>query len=1088
LTARLTAVASLALVACIAIPAAPPLQSPGVALAPADGGAAGRAVPLFANASAAAGLSGVGGNFFAWGDYDNDGHEDLLVDGQRLFRNNGPPGWTFTEVTAAAGIGQSGANCGNWADYDNDGYLDLFCPSGGWSTDYDPRWDVLWHNNGDGTFTNVTEAAGHVTDGFPSVAAGWGDYDRDGFVDLYVANYENASMSSYYPDVLWRNDGDGTFTNATSSAHMNESADPKPGRGVSWCDFNNDGWPDVYVSNYRLKANYLYINDRDGTFTEWATHLNCAGEPTNRLGQTYYGHSVGAAWSDIDNDGDFDLWVTNLAHKDPYRGPICDDSELYLNYGNASIGGINHNYDFTGIRDTSGIPTKRILGGEDELFVGCAWGDFDNDGYEDLFIPQIYNDITYAYSFLYRNNGNNTFTDVSEDAGVRVWDTYGGAWCDFDGDGDLDLVTGGKGTPDTNGTHEIHLYRNLLNDQGDSTWLGLRLVGTKSNAAAIGARVYAYENPAEIQMREVQGGMGPHSMQSSMVVHFGHAGHTRYLNIRIDWPSGLVQNLLFREDDLVYHLNQTVTIVEPALEPDLVSDIELVPSSPVEGDRLLVRAHIKNTGSKASAEYTVRMAMDGETVRDLRIDEPLQAQASRTFEHVYDTTGKAGTHELTVRATSTAPPDANPGNDDRSRIFTVLPAGSGRPPVASLAVTPAGVQLGQPAYFDGGGSYDPDGTVTAYEFTFGDGQSSGWVADTVVQHSYASPGTYTASLRVRDNSSMTSGNDARAPVTVSLPPNKPPVARIASILPNPATEGDAVTFTGDAYDPDGRVVACCWTSSIDGDLATAMTFSWTGLSTGTHTVWFRVRDDRGDWSARVSSGVEVSPRPANQPPVARIVSISPNPAVAGESVRFNGIGDDPDGSVVEYRWSSSLQGVLGSGTPLTVSSLVEGAHVVTLAVRDDDGASSADTTARLVVEPAPEPETPNRAPRASLSVSRSVMNLTDVLVLDGGGSTDPDGRVMLYLFDFGDGTDSCWTLSPSVDHSYASPGQYVVRLRVQDDKGAQSPWSREITVEVKAARPKAAEKGLLPGMEGAAAAGALLGALFLGRHRRKRPA
>ena len=1080
---RMAVVACLMMVACTVFPSGSSFSSSngsGGTLSQPEGVAESRAAPRFANASGETGLAGVGGNFFAWGDYDNDGHQDLLVDGTRLFRNSGPPSWTFSEVTAQAGIGGSGANCGNWADYDNDVYLDLYCPSGGWSTDSDPRWDILWHNNGDGTFTNVTEKAGHVTDTFPSVAAGWGDCDRDGFVDLYVANYENASMSTYYPDTFWRNDGDGTFTNATSAAGLDESlqGNIKPGRGVSWCDFNNDGWPDIYVSNYRLTDNYLWQNDQDGTFTNVGFLKNVAGEATYRLGASYFGHSVGSAWSDMDNDGDFDLWVTNLAHKDLYRGPICDDSELYRNNGSAG------NYTFTNIRDSSGIPAKRIMGGEDELFVGCAWGDFNNDGYEDLFIPQIYNDINYAYSYLYQNDGDNTFTDVSNESGVRVWDTYGGAWCDYDEDGDLDLITGGKGTSDVNGTHEIHLYKNLLNDEGSSNWLELRLFGTKSNRAAIGARVYANSSGLS-QMREVQGGMGPHSMQNSMALHFGFPAGISTVYIRIHWPSGISQSFNLQAGN--GELDSIVDVSETSAQADITpTAMTFDPPAPLEGDTVLIRAIIKNIGQAQSKSYQVELYDNGTSLYYTLVNETLGPGESRSIQYSWGTAGKAGLHDMGVLAASMSPRDDNLANSALRRSLTIQAGTGGKRPQAVLSASPLTVEPGQPVNLDGSGSYDPDGAVTAYEFSFGDGQSSGWVQDTVVSHPYPSAGTYTATLRVRDNASMVSGNDAHAIVTVSLPPNKAPAARIASILPDPATLGETVTFTGDAYDTDGTVVSYCWTSSLDGDLSTEKTFSTTALSLGTHTIGFRVRDDRDDWSPLVTRNLEVQPRPVNRPPTATIISISPSPAYAGQSVKLTGVGEDTDGTVVDFRWSSSLDGLLGHGTPLSVAGLKEGVHFIYLAVKDDGGAWSAEAQSRLEVWPAEEPEAPNKAPTASLSVSKSVLQVNEVFRLDGADSTDPDGRVMEYMFDFGDGTESCWTVYASVDHSYNSSGQYVVRLKVRDDRVTQSHWSREIIVEVKAKKTAVPAGSFLPGMEAVAALPAALVALAVLAGRRRR--
>ncbi|MEM4728912.1 MAG: FG-GAP-like repeat-containing protein [Thermoplasmata archaeon] len=1016
-----------------------------------------KAQARFVNVTAESGLSGIPGNFFAWGDFDRDGHQDLLVDGKRLFRNSGPPDWNFIEVTARAGIGDSGANTGSWADYDNDGYLDIYCPSGGWSTDYSPLWDILWRNRGDGTFENVTEAAGHVTDTFPSVAAAWGDYDRDGFVDIYVANYENSSMSSYYPDVLWRNRGDGTFENATNQAGVDESAAPRPGRGVSWCDFDNDGWLDLYVCNYRLQANYLYRNNRNGTFTNVAENCGVEGEPSSRLGRTYYGHSVGAAWSDIENDGDFDLWVSNLAHKDLYRGPICDDSELYLSAG---AGG---GYVFENVRSDSGIPTKRIGGGEDELFVGCAWGDFNCDGYEDLFIPQIYDDVPYAFSYLFRNNGNGTFTDVSAEAGVSVWDTYGGCWCDYDEDGDLDLITGGKGVATAGAPHEIHLFKNLLNEEGDTSWLELELVGTRCNAAAIGARVQATVD-GMTQMREVQGGMGAHSMQNSMRLHFGFPGRPRSADLSVRWPDGSLQELKG------VALNRILRIVQGAgWQPDLsVERLTISPAVPVEGDEVTILVTVKNAGAGAAERYRVSVYRDdvvpSNRLGELEITTPLPSGASVDHPFVWRTEGASGDHTVIAIIGDVRPPESNTGNNRREARVSVLPPGSGRPPVALLTVSAGTVRTGESVLFDGSGSYDPDGRVVAWNFDFGDDSSTGWVVDPLVQHSYSAPGNYTTRLYVLDNSSLVSSNDAHATVRVEPAENRRPVARIVTILPNPAVAGEEISFIGEARDDDGVVVAICWTSDLDGHLSHRLSFSTSSLSTGNHRITLTVMDDSGEWSPPAGAGLEVREPPINKPPRAFIERISPSPALVGEMVTLRGRGEDDDGSVVEYLWSSSLDGSLGSGAILTVNGLRAGSHRISLRVMDDDGAWSGEATARLEVLSYTKEEGANRPPRAFLSVSPPTVQTGRSVRLDGSMSTDPDGRVVEYQFDFGDGSGICWTASAIIEHTYPAPGQYAARLRVRDDAGAISPWSPEVLVTVE--RPSVAKQLLSPLLPG----------------------
>jgi PKD repeat protein len=468
------------------------------------------------------------------------------------------------------------------------------------------------------------------------------------------------------------------------------------------------------------------------------------------------------------------------------------------------------------------------------------------------------------------------------------------------------------------------------------------------------------------------------------------------------------------------------------------------------------------------------------------VNETLGPGESRTINCSWDTTGEAGQHDFKSEAFSIVPGDDNFANDFIQRSLTILAGTGGRRPVASLQASPASAQVGQPVNFDGSGSFDPDGTVRAYDFTFGDGNSTGWIPDDAVIHSYASAGNYTAALRVRDNSSLVSGNEARVQVTVGLAPNRPPAADILSILPNPAAAGQAVTFAGEAHDDDGAVVGYLWTSSIDGDLSPEQSFTSANLSLGTHTMTFKAQDDRGAWSAAVSQSLEIRIPAVNQPPKATIISITPSPATTGDTVRLKGAGEDSDGTVVGYRWSSSLQGELGRRNPLTVANLTAGVHVISLTVEDDGGAWSPESTARLEVTASPPAGQPNRPPKASLSVPDPSVTVNVVVRLDGSGSADSDGQVEAYMFDFGDGTPACWTFSSSAEHVYTAAGQYVARLKVRDNGGAQSPWSGDVLIEVKARKQAPAPSGGLPGMETVLAVFATLAALVMAQARRKR--
>ncbi|MBI5486584.1 MAG: CRTAC1 family protein [Deltaproteobacteria bacterium] len=515
----------------------------------------------FEDATAASGLP-AGMGRMAWGDCDGDGDDDLLVDGGRLFRNDGDA--SFADVTDAAGIGGHPTNGGVWADFDNDGDLDFYATVNNYyrdcTEDADCTWctivtnpdgtyacgethddhtcsggfclppsgvrehDRLWRNEGDGTFTDVSEEAGRPYDYLPSEAAAWGDYDGDGFVDLYVANYEKpvewsaGALSVGTPDQLWRNQGDGTFADATAAAGV-VATRARCGRGVSWADYDRDGDLDLYVANYRLNPNFFYRNRGDGTFEEIARANGTEGIPASGA----WGHSIGAAWGDVDNDGDWDLFVANLAH--PRFITFSDKSMLYVSSGAPD-------FLFTDIREEAGIAYS-------ETHSNPAWGDVENDGDIDLFLTDIY--VGYR-SFLYRNDGDNTFTDATYPSGIDVDNGWGCAWADADRDGRLDLAT-------------RSFWLNRTPDAGH--WLEVRLAGTDSNAAAIGAQV-AVTAGGRTMLRQVEGGSGT-GVQNSLILHFGLGSATQAATVSIRWPSGLVEDyadvdadqvVTYREGDL----------------------------------------------------------------------------------------------------------------------------------------------------------------------------------------------------------------------------------------------------------------------------------------------------------------------------------------------------------------------------------------------------------------------------------------------------------------------------------------------------------------------------------------------------------
>ena len=437
--------------------------------------------PTFEDVSSQLGVT-LGAGAAAWGDFNNDGFSDLYCGGT-LWRNDG--GLQFTKMPMP-----SSGSSGLWGDFDNDGFLDLYCWGDG----------KLLRNEGGLRFVDVST---RLPKRGTTVCRGavWGDFNRDGFLDLFVGGYE-IWPDAEYPDVIYISEGGQSFREIWRTKGPVLRA-----RGITAADYDEDGYLDVYVSNYRLQPNQLWKNqgkwedDSDGKFVDVAEQAGVNGDKN----QGYYGHTIGSAFGDLDSDGNLDLFVGNFSHPPDYQ----DRPKFLRNLG--SKGG----WKFEDRSSDAGLKWQ-------ESFASPALGDFDNDGLLDLFFTTVY---PRDDSVLYRNTGNWKFADVTKASGVKSRLTYQAAWSDFDNDGDLDLVTNGK------------LYRNSGNGM-HRLKVVLQATG-KCNRAAIGAQVRAYL-PHSVQLRQVSGGAGEGN-QNDLTCHFGLGSHTGSVRLEIRWPDGKQQ-------------------------------------------------------------------------------------------------------------------------------------------------------------------------------------------------------------------------------------------------------------------------------------------------------------------------------------------------------------------------------------------------------------------------------------------------------------------------------------------------------------------------------------------------------------------
>lgn len=475
----------------------------------------------------------------AWGDYDNDGWLDLYVTGNMagniLYHNNG--NGTFSVSEFSESVGAVGVRSGGtvWADYDNDGWLDLYVVNYG--------QNLLFHNEHGKGFKNVTVKAG-ITHTGKGTSATWGDYNRDGYLDLYVTNWScypecgndpEPAENALAQDVLYRNNGDGTFTDVSKLLVYKKLLGS--GFSASFVDYDNDGDVDIYVVNDMLKnpiGNVLWRNDGSGCdgwcWTDASTEAN-AGTKT---------YAMGLAIGDYNNDLNLDFYFTN----------IVNPMTLLQNQGNGTFVDVTN-------KSNTGIGPSPVVG------WGSAFFDYDNDGWLDLYVtttqfiesksrgaggtylPPLALMAPYP-DVLLKNNGNGTFTDATP----YRWrgdshSTMGIAYADYNNDGWVDFVLG-------QWNEGYSLYRNTADGSNDNRWTTIRLTGTGSvNRNAVGARVYLTTNDGRVQMQDVICGSSL-GAGNDLALHFG-LGSAEISQIRIVWPDQ-TENVL--KDIPVNHLLQ----------------------------------------------------------------------------------------------------------------------------------------------------------------------------------------------------------------------------------------------------------------------------------------------------------------------------------------------------------------------------------------------------------------------------------------------------------------------------------------------------------------------------------------------------